>query len=474
MINTIRSIKTFITRGLQQANPFSLSPAQQLQLAADIVPFGIWEYHLSSGHIIWNRSLYKLFGIEKESFNHTLLSFKDMVHPDDKNYIEEIIQDAIHLPPADQKCYSYRVIMPDKSIRFIQANVRVIRNKKNQPVKLTGACIDITAQKAVESQIKQEKEKAELYLDSTEAMIVVLNNDAIITLINKAGSKITGYAEHELLNNNWYDILSPTGQKARLKEDFAKIVTGQAIYPEYYEREIIARSGAIKWIAWRNKLLRDENGNTTGILATGTDITDRVNAEKESESMRKMYKDIFENSVTPMLICDSYLRYKDVNPAACQMLGYSKEELLRMNVLQLTRQDRQIETLLRWTDFISTKYQTGVIELFKKDGTKIIVEYQATSEFTSGMHLSSMTDITDKKIAERKLMEQNEQLRKIAWMQSHEVRKPLANIIGLLALVDMKKLEDKNEHVFQYLKQSSDELDQIIHDIIQKTRAVNA
>jgi len=90
------------------------------------------------------------------------------------------------------------------------------------------------------------------------------------------------------------------------------------------------------------------------------------------------------------------------------------------------------------------------------------------------MHFCSLMDITDKKTAERKLMSQNEKLRKIAWLQSHEVRKPLANILGLLSLMESQKIHTEHGHVFQYLKQSSDELDQIIRNIIEKTKAVDA
>lgn len=353
MTNITNTIQRSFVRYLQKASPFSFSSTQQLELAADLIPFGVWEYDLFSDLLIWNRSLYKILGIEKKNFDHTLSSFKDIVHPDDRNNIEEIIHEAIHEVSVTEKKYTYRISLPDKSIRFIQGNIRLIKDKKNQPRKLTGVCIDITAQKTIECELKEENTKANLYLDSVEAMIVVLNKDATIKLINKAGYKITGYTERDLINHNWYDIFSLVEQRDALKYVFAKIINGSDAYPEYYEREIIAKSGDVRCIAWRNTLLRDEENNITGILATGTDIT-------------------------------------------------------------------------------------------------------------------------DKKMAERRLMEQNEQLRKIAWTQSHKVRKPLANIIGLLALVDIKKIEGKDEHVFQYLKQSSDELDLIIHDIIQKTKAVDA
>ncbi|MBL0883666.1 MAG: PAS domain S-box protein [Chitinophagaceae bacterium] len=473
MIKAIRNIQHAFSHFWKKTNPFSFSESQQLQLASDLIPFGVWEYDLLSGFITWNQSMYHLLGVQQDDFDHTLSSFKEIIHPADRPGIEDVIHDAIHRP-NQQKNIVFRIQGSNQLVKHIRGNIKLLYNKKKEPIKLTGVCIDITRQKNTELQLKKERDKAELYLDSVEAMVIVLNKDASIRLINQAGCKITGYEERDLLNKDWYEIFTPIEKREEAKAAFLKIINGEAVYLEYYEREIVTKSGEHKCIAWRNRLLYNEQNNIIGVLATGIDITAKVEAEKESEAMRKMYQDIFENSVAPMLICDAHLRYKDVNPAACELLGYSREELLKMHVWQLTRPDMQISTMMLWSDFIATKHQTGTIELFKKDGTKLIVEYQATSEFTPGMHFCSLMDITDKKTAERKLMSQNEKLRTIAWLQSHEVRKPLANILGLLSLMESQKTHAEHGYIFQYLKQSSDELDQIIRDIIEKTKAVDA
>lgn len=78
-------------------------------------------------------------------------------------------------------------------------------------------------------------------------------------------------------------------------------------------------------------------------------------------------------------------------------------------------------------------------------------------------------DVTDQLKSQHKIEEQNERLRKIAWMQSHEIRKPLANIIGLLHLYDISKMDAQLTQVMQYLKVSANELDDLIKRIIQRT-----
>lgn len=79
-------------------------------------------------------------------------------------------------------------------------------------------------------------------------------------------------------------------------------------------------------------------------------------------------------------------------------------------------------------------------------------------------------DITEQQKNQNKIQEQNFQLRKIAWMQSHEIRKPLANIIGLLQLYELKKNDLSETALLQYLKESALELDTMIKVIIERTR----
>lgn len=82
-------------------------------------------------------------------------------------------------------------------------------------------------------------------------------------------------------------------------------------------------------------------------------------------------------------------------------------------------------------------------------------------------------DITDQQKIQNKIQDQNDRLRKIAWMQSHEIRKPVANIIGLLNLCDMAKMDIQQHELLAYLKVSAQELDHLIKDIIERTKATD-
>ena len=79
-------------------------------------------------------------------------------------------------------------------------------------------------------------------------------------------------------------------------------------------------------------------------------------------------------------------------------------------------------------------------------------------------------DITEQYLYLQKIETQNEQLRKIAWVQSHEVRLPVSNILGLSALFNLENCGDpSNREVMELISSSSRQLDQVIRKIINYT-----
>jgi len=87
-------------------------------------------------------------------------------------------------------------------------------------------------------------------------------------------------------------------------------------------------------------------------------------------------------------------------------------------------------------------------------------------------YIGSCVDIHDRKEAELKVHHQNDQLREIARLHSHEVRRPVATIIGLVNLIDRDALSYENAELFDMMLSTADELDTIIHKIVGQTHTI--
>ena len=140
---------------------------------------------------------------------------------------------------------------------------------------------DLTKHKGLWGKLRQERNKAQQYLNIAGVIIVAINKEGIVTLINKKGCEVLGYEEKELLGKNWYDLCVPERFRQERKSDFENLMAGKAEMVEDYENIILTKSGEERIIAWHNTLITDEEGQLFGTLSSGADITKRKQTEEE-------------------------------------------------------------------------------------------------------------------------------------------------------------------------------------------------
>lgn len=156
-----------------------------------------------------------------------------------------------------------------------------IRDNRGQIVELVACGVDITERKRAEETIREERDKAQRYLDTVDTMIVGLDPRGHVTLVNRKGCELLGYAETELLGKNWFTTCLPQSKDIdTIVDTFESIIAGKLEGVAYFENTIVTRCGDERLIAWHNNVLRDAQGNILGTLSAGEDITARRRAER--------------------------------------------------------------------------------------------------------------------------------------------------------------------------------------------------
>jgi PAS domain S-box-containing protein len=173
------------------------------------------------------------------------------------------------------------------------------------------------------------------------------------------------------------------------------------------------------------------------------------------------------------------LRFLDVNDAAIEHYGYSREEFLGMTILEIrpASEIHVIDNIINKKHNINRFIKQGVFIHRKKNGDLIQVDIQSNAVDYKGKAAKIIlaNDITERLNYINEIETQNKTLRDISWMQSHIIRAPLTRIMGLVALMqDLKeKMTDfpvEMTQMFEYLMISAHELDDVIKDITDKTR----
>lgn len=121
------------------------------------------------------------------------------------------------------------------------------------------------------------------YLEVAAFMIVVIDDQQKVTYINKRGSQILGFSEQEILGKNWFDTFLPASTREKIRSAFEDALSGKhTFFPERpVENPVLTKTGEEHLIAWRNTIIRNEQGEIIGTLSSGEDVTDRVHKEQE-------------------------------------------------------------------------------------------------------------------------------------------------------------------------------------------------
>lgn len=133
--------------------------------------------------------------------------------------------------------------------------------------------------------LKEERNRAQAYLDMAGVIFLVIGPDQKVRLINRKGCEVLGFDEKEIAGKNWFDHFLPEKDRERFKAVFSRILSGGMRSFEYVENPVLTKRGEERMIAWHNTVLRDEGENIVAGLSSGEDITERKRAEEEREKL---------------------------------------------------------------------------------------------------------------------------------------------------------------------------------------------
>jgi len=158
-----------ITERLKMENELRLQQAalahanKRIMLATDVTGIGIWEYDLEADAIIWDETMYELYGVLREENPCTYESWAGMVHPEDVEYATGNLEQVV----LGQKEYDaeFRIIRPDGEIRWMKLHATHVNSEDGRVVQIIGTNQDVTERKeyadTLEKTVKQRTSELE-------------------------------------------------------------------------------------------------------------------------------------------------------------------------------------------------------------------------------------------------------------------------------------------------------------------------
>jgi len=246
---------------------------------------------------------------------------------------------------------------------------------------------------------------------ATEGIWTIDGND-LIDFVNERGASILGYAPEEMLGRPFSDFLFPEDART-IEESWSSM---KMEVRTYYMVRARRKDGSEVLIMTSSSPFLDSNGHYRGALAMFTDITAWKKAEKALMESEGMFKGLSEVSPAIIVVYRGH-RHLYVNPAAISIYGYSKEELLSMDILALFHPDDREIMWKRMEDRLADREQPRRYELrvITKAGELKWLDTSAHKITYDGEPASIVIamDITERKMTEEALKESETRYRSI-------------------------------------------------------------
>jgi PAS domain S-box-containing protein len=377
--------------------------------AQSAAKFGVFQWNVKSGTNKWYPETFHLFGLEPTATDPSLDVWVQMIHPDDLDRILAELQQTL-ASPEGRLNIEYRLA---DGQRWISSSGQLYCDPAGQPDHVAGINIDITERKRSEEALRKSEEKFATVFRCSPAVVVlaeVAGGDRIVD-VNEAFEDATGYSRDEAIGRTSNE-LGLWAEPAQFTETVERIRS--AGHLRNFEFQFRRKNGDIGTALMSSDLV-DLDGKQY-VLSASSDITKQKRAEealrRASEALAKAeahYRLMF-NSGSDAVLVHTFdengqpARFFEVNDNACRLLGYTREELLRMGPADIIAPEERADMALRARRILAVGNLIWEGSHVTKDGRRIPVEVNTHLVDLEGLRtvISAVRDISERKEAETK------------------------------------------------------------------------
>lgn len=268
--------------------------------------------------------------------------------------------------------------------------------------------IDISERKKAEKALQISEEKYRLISDNTDDWIYWIRPDGFIYYVSPACERVTGYSPEDFISH-------PDLHERIVFEADRELVSQHTLISSVdsnvhqIEFRIVSKEGDVRWISHTCSPLYDDAGVYLGRRGTNRNITERKQQQELLFESEFRFNNLYENGPFGMVMADFNFRFKEVNPAFVQILGYDKAELLNFTFRDVTHPDDINKDLINIQKLLKREISIYKTEkrYLRKDGQVIWGSLTVTTAYDSEgaflYFLGIIEDITWRKEAEIEL-----------------------------------------------------------------------
>src|SRR4051812_13281254 len=296
---------------------------------------------------------------------------------------------------------------------------------------------------------------------------------------SKGVEVLTGYPADEFTSRrlNYADIMLPEDLPATREAVFTALRERRMYEAEHRIRH---KDGSVRWIWARGHGVFAPDGSLRFIEGLNLDMTPQKQAEQELRESEERFRGTFENAAVGIVHGDSAGRFLRVNQKFCDIVGYSRKELLHKTLQEIIHPDELNTHIEHYESYFARNTPPAFAverRYLRKDGTTVWVEaYASFQHDASGRPMyviGAAQDISERKRLDEELHRAKESAEAANRAKdeflanvSHEIRTPMNAILGLAELTLDTPLTDEQRGNLNIVLSSAEGLLSLINDLL--------
>lgn len=349
---------------------------------------------------------------------------------------------------------------------------------------VSGICVavrDITAQKSHEKKLLESEENLKAVFENTTQGFILVELDGTIKLFNQNATKFgfSAYGREMEVGKSLYDFIEPS-RISFLKEAVHDVLLGETIqYSRLYEKP----NAKNIWLDFSITSVKTGN-KTTGICITGNDITEKKITEQEREFDQRNLQSLINNTSDLMWSIDTDFRLITSNAPFSNLTKSLSGVAISPGSTVLVKEFGK-DMMQRYKDYYKRAFSGESFSVVEQNtfaelswaeisfypiykhkeviGTACFAR-DITERVTTEELLKKNAD--EKEILIQELSQNNKDLKQFAYITSHNLRGPIANLLGLTSLLDKYKVKSPTlNQILGGVKKAALRFDETIKDL---------
>jgi PAS domain S-box-containing protein len=427
--------------------------------ANQLARIGSWEVDRIKGTAYWSPITREIYEVDNDfvpAIDNWLSFYREGA---DRDYIAGKMAHTINTgEPCDAEV---QMITAKGNIRWVRAMTEAKFND-DVCIRVYGSFQDIDNRKKAELAATAALAERNNILESIADGFFAVDHDWKITYWNTAAEKMMSMPRESMVGKYFWDVYGDVRDLDFYTYYLQAMDTGEVVHFEDYYPAMQLWFGVSAY------------PSDQGLSVFFKDITDDKRRNEALAESERRYSDLFHLSPQPMFVYRmDTLSYVDVNLAAIEHYGYTREEFLEMTIMDIRPAEDipMIEKIVKEHENQPKVRLAGLFRHRKKNGEIIQVDIQSNMITYQGILCKVVlaNDVTERTRYIEAIESQNNKLKEISWIQSHIVRAPLARIMGLVLLIGKEDTDLEKRKIQEYLLSSADDLDNVIRSITDIT-----